>query len=222
MRQPRASSQSERQRQPRARPRSWRRALHIEELETCWLLAATDLEVPYVHQVYDTPDDFDGTAACAPTSAVMTWAYYDRIMPWPTAVNTGGYHQSDYGRYVSEEYAYRFDGELKGTIAHEDPSGHDAEGAWGYIWQNDASGTGAGVFDNLQGYLEDHDLAVDWHASPSAEDAETLVRTEIDAGHPLIARTYLTGAGHYVVIVGYESDCFAHLLKSVRSVLTRQ
>lgn len=34
------------------------------------------LDVPYIHQTYDTPDDFNGSWACAPTSAVAVLAYY--------------------------------------------------------------------------------------------------------------------------------------------------
>jgi len=32
-------------------------------------------DVPYVHQVYDTPDWHNGNWSCAPTTAIMTIAY---------------------------------------------------------------------------------------------------------------------------------------------------
>ena len=61
----------------------------------------------------------------------------------------------------------------------------------------------------IQQYLDEHDLDAEWHlALPEAgtDGADNLVQTQINAGNPLIADTYLPGEGfgHYVVIVGYE------------------
>ena len=53
-------------------------------------------------------------------------------------------------------------------------------------------------------FLGKNGLNAQFIADPSQAAAQTLVQSQIDAGNPLIARTYLTSAGHYVVIVGYE------------------
>ncbi len=76
------------------------------------------------------------------------------------------------------------------------------KGAWEYIWQD-------GIFnvkDNLISYLGLHDIEAPFTDQPTETQAKNLVQQEIDAGRPLIARTLLTSFGHYVVIVGYESD----------------
>ncbi len=49
-----------------------------------------NLSVPYVHQVFDTADDFNGHCACGPTSAVMALAYFQKIPPNSMTVNAGG------------------------------------------------------------------------------------------------------------------------------------
>ena len=44
-----------------------------------------NLTVPYIHQVYDTPDLFNGNWACGHASMVMILAYYGILDPPPTA-----------------------------------------------------------------------------------------------------------------------------------------
>jgi uncharacterized protein YijF (DUF1287 family) len=77
--------------------------------------ASNTLHVPYIHQVYDTSDDFAGAWACAPTSAVMVLAYHGRIKPHPVTVNSGGTHESDYGIYISRPYPQDYKGQTFST-----------------------------------------------------------------------------------------------------------
>jgi len=159
--------------------------------------------MPYIQQCYDTADNFDGRWACAPVSAVMVLGFYNRIATHSitcTAYGNTPTHTSSYGFYVSSSYTY---GSTTFSQSHVDPKGKLAYGAFGYIWKDDTSNNGDYVEPNLVGYLNLHDLAAQFIAQPSSAAAQTLVQTEIDAGRPLIARTYLT-AGHYVVIVGYQ------------------
>jgi PGF-pre-PGF domain-containing protein len=106
-------------------------------------------------------------------------------------------HQSDYGYYVSGKYTYN--GETY------------PNGANGFIWKDSET------LSNLKQYLVQHDLSVNFIQTPDQETAKTTVRNEIDQGHPVIARTYLTGcteqscAGHYAVIVGYVIDSTGNL-----------
>lgn len=65
--------------------------------------AKVNLDVPVVHQLWDTSDDFDGHWACGPTSATMTLAYYGLIQPHPITVHQPWAHESPYGWYVSNE-----------------------------------------------------------------------------------------------------------------------
>ena len=166
------------------------------------------LEVPYVHQVYDSPDNFVGSLACAPASAVMVLAYYSRIPPEPIQVSYPSKHTSNYGKYLSMEYTYD---DYTFSIEHTEPyvcrtESAIGKGAWGYIWKG-------GIYhvkDNLISYLGLHDIETFFIEQPTETQAKNLVQEEIDAGRPLIARTLLTNLGHYVVIVGYEVDTQGH------------
>jgi len=172
------------------------------------LLLAADsitkvLDVPYIHQGYDTPDDFYGNWACAPACAVMVLAYYDRIAPNPIHVSwPAPGHQSDYGVYISREYTY---GEhtFSHTSTLETASGYTiaGKGAWGHIWKDGIDH----VIDNLIDYLKCHDLVASFEHYDE-RSARRLVQEEIDLGRPLIARNLLDPSGHYVVVVGYKID----------------
>ena len=65
---------------------------------------ATD--VPYMHQLWDTPDDFDGGWSCGPTSCVQTiskWGILpnaDITTSWPYA------HTSHWGWYIPNNYTF--------------------------------------------------------------------------------------------------------------------
>ncbi|MFB6089327.1 MAG: C39 family peptidase, partial [Candidatus Aenigmatarchaeota archaeon] len=165
------------------------------------------LDVPYVHQRYDTPPEFVGAFSCAPTSAVMVLAYYGILEPDPIVLRDPSRHLSPYGKYVSREYTY------SGKTFDEQKTIHDVcgktatgKGAWGYIWQDATDKNAYGIKTNLLKYLEEHGMRTSFLESPSRSEAEETVRREIDNGRPLIARNYLTGSGHYVVIVGYKTD----------------
>ncbi|NQE45318.1 hypothetical protein C5S31_04765 [ANME-1 cluster archaeon GoMg2] len=175
------------------------------DVEFLWATGGVtkDLPVPYIHQCGDTPDDFVGTYACAPTSAVMILAYYGRVPPNPITVSYPSPHNSNYGVYVSTEYTYN--GHIFSNVHTEVITGcgiATGKGAWGYVWQG---GVG-NIKDNLQKYLELHDFTTSFVNKPDEESAKKLTQQEIDNGRPLIARTYLTSDGHYAIIVGYRID----------------
>ncbi|HOB59498.1 MAG TPA: PKD domain-containing protein [Methanoregulaceae archaeon] len=139
------------------------------------------LQVPYIHQVFDTPDNFDRTGACAATSATMIDAFYKKITPDPNEIKTGYLHKSQYGNYVPD---------LDGIIW---PDPND-ENNMCYVC----------FLDHLK-WAGDFDVKL--NEGLTQDKAEKIVRTEIDNGRPLIARTLIySSAGHYCVIVGYEID----------------
>jgi len=151
--------------------------------------------VPYLHQVYDTPNNFDGNWACNATSAVMTLAFYGVIDPWDTTVSVPTPHVSHYGNYVSEVYTVNGH---KLDVGSADPNGNMAYGGYGYIVQGDWEDTKG----HMAEYIEFHgpSSAVDW--SPTWEK----VKSEIDDQHPFVVLTSITSAGHYIVDIGYHSD----------------
>ncbi len=161
-----------------------------------WRLAPVKIDdVPYLHQVYDTPNHFNGHWACNATSAVMTLAYYGAIDTWDTTVDVPSSHVSHYGNYVSE--VYTVNGHTL-DVGSPDPNGSIAYGGYGYIVKDDWKDTKGYMAE----YIEFHgvDSGVDW--SPSWDK----VIAEIDAKHPFVVLTSITTAGHYVVDIGYHSD----------------
>ncbi len=154
-----------------------------------------NLSVPYIHQCWDTPNDFDGRWACGATSAVMILAYYGIIAPWPCECTMPYTHTSNYGNYVCKEYTY---GNYTFNDITLDASYNPAYGAYGYIHYSD----GLAKLGRMVDYFEIHGLE-SWEVySPS----ESEIRAELDSGHPVPASTKLTELGHWVVIVGYTED----------------
>ena len=64
--------------------------------------------VPYVNQVYDTPDSFGGYDSCCNTTAsLMSILYYNRLPPHPiTCSARNSSHTSNYGYYIPNIYSY--------------------------------------------------------------------------------------------------------------------
>lgn len=148
--------------------------------------------VPYLHQVYDTPDNFDGNWACNATSAAMCLAYVGKIGYWDVTCCCPSSHVSHYGRYISQVYTnngYTY------NIGSPDASGVTAWGGYGYIVRNNWADT--------KGYMRDYfnnhgdTSSVDW--SPTF----AKLQTEINASHPFVVLNTLTTAGHYIVAKGY-------------------
>ena len=152
--------------------------------------------VPYIHQTYDTAEDFDGRWACGAASTVMVTAYYGKLdihsITRPNPVT----HTNDYSYYVSNEYTNNY-GYTYSRVAPS-RNGVDYPGAFGYIHYPYGAASGSNAVD----YLNQHDLDASVIISPT----ESQVKAELDAGHPVIASTKLTPSGHWIVIKGYTDD----------------
>ena len=68
--------------------------------------ADVNLDVPYIHQLWDTPEDFNGKWACGPTSAAMVLAYYELLESRPIECPDPDPHTNDYGWYVSGVFTH--------------------------------------------------------------------------------------------------------------------
>ena len=152
------------------------------------------LDVPYLHQVYDTPGWFDGNWACAPTTAMMAIAYYRKLPFWDCWCSMPYGHTSHFGRYVCERYHYR---EVDYNLQADDPGGTPAMGGYGYMWYN-----GYSPHSRIANYMSYHNI-VSWTADSPTWD-ETLA--EINAGYPYCMCVLLTTAGHLVLAVGQVSN----------------
>lgn len=58
------------------------------------------LEMPYLNQAWDSPDTFDGSGSCGPTSMVMVLAFYKKVEPKPEHVTESYVHQTTYGGLI--------------------------------------------------------------------------------------------------------------------------
>ena len=148
--------------------------------------------VPYIHQVYDTPNWFNGYWACGATSAMMGITYYGLLPYWDCTVSIPYSHVSHYGRYICEIYTYNG---YTYNIGSPDPSGNTAWGGYGYIVRNDWADTKTYMRD----YLVNHGLvsSVDW--SPTFSE----LQTEVNNSTPFVLLNSLTTAGHYILTIGY-------------------
>lgn len=151
--------------------------------------------VPYVHQVYDTPNDFNGHWACGATSAIMGIQYFNILPNWDVNCSQPSPHVSHFGRYVSQTYTYNG---FTYNIGSEDPNGHLAYGGYGYIVRED--------WKDTKGYMRDYIIN---HGIPSAVDWSPTfnkLKAEIDADQPFVVLNNLTSLGHYILAIGYYTD----------------
>ncbi len=146
----------------------------------------------FVHQLWDTPDWFDGHWACGPTSAVMTLGWW--FLPAKRITVSYPYsHTNDYGFYVPNEYTYRG---VTYYWTEPDPQGTLAKGAYGYV-----VGGGLAQWNLLTAYLQLHGTVVR-QVNPGDVGGAAWVRARLDAYDVVIS----SGSGHLTVIRGYTDD----------------
>jgi len=152
------------------------------------------IDVPYLNQVYDTPDWHNGHWSCAPTAAMMAIAYYRKLPHWDCWCSQPSGHESHFGNYICAEYNYR---EQVYDLVAQDAGGNNAWGGYGYMWYN-----GYSPYSRMMNYLQDHDLNT-W-----SDDSPTWAETsaEVQAGWPYCMCVGLTTAGHLILAVGQVLD----------------
>jgi hypothetical protein len=170
--------------------------------------AQVRLDVPYIHQVKDTPDNIDGDWACGPTSIAMSLAYYGKIDPWPrteaqnqvfpmsvpakspTPVKPTGI---DFAPYVTSVYSNN--GHTYSSLAR-DPHGTLVAGLYGTICP-----TGLASWPTMVSVLQ-------WHGLSSQFVATTWdgVVAALKRGHPVLLGNMLTTEGHILVAIGFTAD----------------
>ncbi len=148
--------------------------------------------VPYVNQVYDTPEWHYGYGSCAPTTSVMAIAYYNKIPKWPIVTSNGvGNHTSDYGAYVADKYHLN---EYYYQDVSATSGGENAWGGYGYMWTGSYS-----PHSRMRQYIANHYL------TSVQEDADNYTKalTEINNGYPFPICNELSSAGHLTLAIGY-------------------
>lgn len=150
---------------------------------------------PYVHQVYDTANSFNGHWACGASSAIMAIQYYEILPSWPITCSWPYSHVSPFGQYVSAIYTYNG---YTYNIGSPDPNGNLGYGGYGYIVRNN--------WKDTKGYMRDYFIrhglgsSVDW--SPTWAE----LRAEVNADHPFVLLNSLTSSGHYITTIGYYEN----------------
>ncbi len=148
------------------------------------------IDVPYVHQVYDTPDWHNGHWSCAPTTAIMAIVYYRKLPYWDCWCSSPYGHTSHFGNYICSQYYYR---EVTYDLVAQDAGGNDAWGGYGYMWYN-----GYSPYSRMYNYLTYHNLNSWVDDTPTWEETQA----EVSAGWPYCMCVGLTTAGHLVLAVG--------------------
>lgn len=161
--------------------------------------------VPYIHQSYDTDDNFGaGDFACSVTAALMAIQYFNVLPPNPITCSRGGTHVSQYGYYISSVYTYN--GHTFNT-----PSGYDwgwqavgYPGGFGYMLQ-DSPGSDQLRATRLKEYIALHGLAslYEEETSGATEDLFQKICGEINLNHLVMVFTTFTASNHYALCIGY-------------------
>lgn len=150
-------------------------------------------DVVYMHQRWDTPDWFNGSWSCGPTSCVMATQYYRMLTPdsiWASYPSPG--HWSLWGNYIPVEYTflgYTYDdlGESPGGMV---------PGAHGFICPD-----GAAVWNLMVDFLTRHDIYSAW-----AGTSWSTLNGEIDSLYPVVCSSNVLGYGHIILLNGYYSN----------------
>ena len=161
------------------------------------------LGVPYVHQVYDTPDSFTGGYSCCnATASLMAILYYNRLPPHPiTCSARSSSHTSNYGFYVPSIYSYN-------GIIFNIPS----SSVWGSTLAGWYGGFGYFLQDTTDDSLLHSTRLSQWiagHGLTAGTDdsiSYAKAKVEIDANHPVVVLNSLTSAGHYITCIGYVQN----------------
>ena len=156
--------------------------------------ATSQLDIPYVHQAYDTPDWFNGDAACAPTAAIMLLAYYNNLPPWPTPCSTPTFHYNNWGNYVSTQYQFK---EVQYLQRANDPNSKPAWGGYGFMWNGSNH-----PYTRMADYYTYHGMT----ANQTDATPYSVAFSEVTAGHPFTLCVMLTSAGHLVLAHGIGGE----------------
>ena len=164
----------------------------------------SDLWVPYLHQKYDVPDYFNGSASCGPTSALMAIQRYDRLPPHPITCSNPYTHTHDFGWYVPNEYEYNgyvYDHPGLAPKVGDYYSDTTVYGAHGFCTSpTDRVGT---YGDSLVAILNQHNVYSAW---TSYGPPWSVYQGEIDDNYPMCALLYFGSSGHYNCWRGYFTD----------------
>ncbi|GLZ33718.1 hypothetical protein Lesp02_59060 [Lentzea sp. NBRC 105346] len=157
----------------------------------------------YIHQLWDTRNEFNGNSSCGPTSAVIDLVTYQLPNEFGVQVSSPYSHWSKWGRYITDEFTNR------GTTFNRTQVDWALNGAWkgahGWITERACGGNPArpcAVWDKERDFLARNGAAVSQGNYTPAQ-----VRAYLDQGKFVImSGTWGNTAGHLSVVIGYTDN----------------
>ncbi len=152
-------------------------------------------DVPYMHQRWDTPDWFNGSWSCGPTSCMMAVQYYQRLTPDSIWCSYPEGHWSQWGNYIPVEYTFL--GHTYDVLGLS-PGSVWVPGAHGFICRD----AGGAYWSYMVLWMEQHGLDSDYLGT-----TWTACTTELGGSWPVVASTTspYTG-GHILLFNGYYDN----------------
>lgn len=193
--------------------------LHAEEFPP---KADLILDIPYIHQLWDTPTNFHGSWACGATSVAMVLAYYGLLEHVEDDSIFHEKHNSKFGHYISE--SFEFDGHHF-TDRAKTENGYGS-GLYAACVNNngDASlfeieGECLGMLRVLDIFLNTIGNKTDYFTLPKVKGSDRQMEQGIteqrfkqclEAGHPVIVSCDIHKNnkiyGHIMVVRGYYTN----------------
>ncbi len=155
--------------------------------------AVVNLDAPYIHQVKEVPEGFDGNWACNACSATMVAAYYGKLV---ARNDTFRGNKSAYGWYISNEFTSPADGFVFNRVQN-DASGRSSKGAYAQCTEG-----GDGYAWRIVEYLKHLGLKAVFRGSVTM----SMIKDYLNAAKPIVLSTQIHGFGHIVCLKGYLPD----------------
>ncbi|MET8759060.1 C39 family peptidase [Lentzea sp. NPDC004782] len=157
----------------------------------------------YVHQLWDTRNEFNGNSSCGPTSAVIDLVTYQLPTEFGVQVAQPFSHWSKWGRYITDEFTNR------GTTFNRTMNDWSRTGSWkgahGWITGYYCGGNPArpcASWESERDFLARNGAAVQQGNFTPAE-----VRAFLDQGKFVImSGSWGSTAGHLSVVIGYHDN----------------
>jgi hypothetical protein len=180
--------------------------------------ALVNLDVPHIHQLWDTANDFDGHWACGAVSSTMVLAYYGLLETHPITVNVPrqGAHSSNFGWYLSNTFVHN--GHTFNATAQA--PGRLVPGIYGTVLDNhpgigwatapdDLNQRNKGIRVLMKHFLPGVENTMTVQAglrSLARADVEASFKQTLDSGHPVIVSGTLFSWQHIIVLRGYAKN----------------
>ncbi|KJK43356.1 hypothetical protein UK23_33490 [Lentzea aerocolonigenes] len=157
----------------------------------------------YIHQLWDTRNEFNGNSSCGPTSAVIDLVTYQLPNEFGVQVSQPSSHWSKWGRYITDEFSNR------GTTFNRAMNDWSRTGSWkgahgwitGYYCQGNPARPCAS-WESERDFLARNGAAVQQGNFTPAQ-----VRAFIDQGKFVImSGSWGSTAGHLSVVIGYHDN----------------